>query len=352
MSDKLQQHIRLFNKDAANTNASIFGEHSGLLYWDEQDPVWYDVYSELKQNFWISQEITLGSDSRDWRSNMSDEEKTLYKRAISQLVLLDSVATAIDGEFAAYIKNPAVKATMSYIASQEAIHNESYTYIATTFMTKEEATEVFEIPKTDSLILGASELILNEFEKFLTIPTKRTMVRALVAMAALEGIRFTNGFTPFYLMNRNKKMMGTGQIISLINRDEIQHSYFQTLVVRQIMGELVSEGMTPKEEAEIANWIYDFFKKVVDAEKELSADLYNGYAGVDLDELNGYIEWRANLLLQNFGLEKIFNCKTNPMTWINAYDPVFINNSKTDFFEKRPVNYSKVTEDKNDWDSL
>lgn len=49
----LEKHIRLFNKDAANTNASIFGEHSGLLYWDEQDPVWYDVYSELKQNFWI-----------------------------------------------------------------------------------------------------------------------------------------------------------------------------------------------------------------------------------------------------------------------------------------------------------
>lgn len=53
MTEKLNKHIRLFNKDSENTNPSIFGDVSGLLYWDEQDPAWYEVYSELKQNFWI-----------------------------------------------------------------------------------------------------------------------------------------------------------------------------------------------------------------------------------------------------------------------------------------------------------
>lgn len=217
---KLNKHIRLFNKDSENTNESIFGEHSGLLYWDEQNPVWYDVYSELKQNFWIPQELSLGSDQRDWRDSMSQEEKELYKRGISQLVLLDSISTVIDGQFSAYIKNPAIKAVMAYIASQESIHNESYTYVATTFMSKEEATEVFQIPKTDEFILGSSELILDEFETFVSNPTPFNMARGLVAMAALEGIRFTNGFTPFYLLNRSKKMLGTGQIIALIQREQ------------------------------------------------------------------------------------------------------------------------------------
>lgn len=49
----LKKQIRAFNKDKSNTSPSIFGEVSGLLYWDEQLPVLYDVYSELKQNFWI-----------------------------------------------------------------------------------------------------------------------------------------------------------------------------------------------------------------------------------------------------------------------------------------------------------
>lgn len=218
---ELKKHIRLFNKNADNVSNSIFGDVSGLLYWDEQDPVWYEVYSELTQNFWIAKEVSLSTDTNDWIARMSDDEKTMYKRAISQLILLDSIATTIDGQFASYITNPAIKAIMSYIASQEAIHNESYTYIATTFMTKEEATEVFSIPKTDPLILGASEAILDKFAEFNENPTPKTLLLAMVAMAALEGIRFTNGFTPFYLLNRNKKMLGTGQIIQLIQRKQL-----------------------------------------------------------------------------------------------------------------------------------
>lgn len=345
----MEKHIRLFKKNAENTNNSIFGEHSGLLYWDEQDPVWYEVYSELKQNFWIAQEVSLATDATDWKSKMSEDEKTIYKRAISQLVLLDSIATVIDGEFSSYIQNPAIKAIMAYIASQESIHNESYTYIATTFMTKEEATEVFEIPKTDELILGASELILDEFENFLSNRTPFTMLKAIIAMAALEGIRFTNGFTPFYLFNRNKKMLGTGQIIQLIQRDETQHSYFQTQVARQIITEL---NLPDKELDDLTKWIYDFFEEVVKGEKDLAISLFKDMPSINMSELNGYIEWRANLLLQNLGLEKIFATKTNPMMWIKAFDSDNINNTKTDFFEKRVTNYSRPTNDKNDWDLL
>lgn len=339
----MEKHIRLFNKDASNTNASIFGEHSGLLYWDEQDPAWYDLYSVLTENFWIAKEVNLTSDITDWNSKMTEKEKELYKRGISQLVLLDSVATSIDGEFASYIRNPAVKAIMSYIASQEAIHNESYTYIATTFLTKEEAQEVFDRPKTDVLIQKATDLILDRFENFSKAPTKLNMVEALVAMAALEGIRFTNGFTPFYLLNRNKKMLGTGQIITLIQRDELQHSYFQTLVVRTILAELDST-LSEKEKTEIGLSTYEFFKEVVDAEKELAKDMYKDIDGVNVTEILTYIEWRANLLLQNLGLTKIFPTEENPMRWVMAFSPETINNTRTDFFEKRSVNYSKVAD--------
>lgn len=216
--NKLEKHIRLFNKDQKNTAKSIFEKSSGLLYWDEQDPTWYELFSNMTENFWISKEVNLTSDTTDWTSKLTKDEREMYKRAIGQLVLLDSISTNIDAQFAAYIKNPAIKAIMAYIASQESIHNESYTYIATTFMTKEEAEEVFNLPKTDELILGATDLILDEFDKFIQEPTKIQLVKALVAMAALEGIRFTNGFTAFYLLNREQKMLGTGQIISLIQR--------------------------------------------------------------------------------------------------------------------------------------
>lgn len=343
---KLKKHIRLFNKEAKNTG-KIFDEQSGLLYWDEHNPAFYEVYRELTGNFWIPQEVSLKTDSQDWNENMSEEDLELYKRGISQLVLLDSIATVIDGQFAAYIKNPAIKAIMSYVASQEAIHNESYTYIASTFMTKEETAEVFETPKTDKLILGASELILREFENFISDPTPTTLVRAMIAMANLEGVRFTNGFTPFYMFAREGKMQGTAQIIQFIQRDELQHSYFQTLVARQ----LVTEYPEINSE-EINEWVYDFFKEVVEGEKALASDMYKNHSTINMNDLHGYIEWRANLLLQNLGLTKIFETKINPLQWIKAYDPSMQNSFRDDFHEKRPNDYSRTSEDENSFDEL
>lgn len=125
--------------------------------------------------------------------------------------------------------------------------------------------------------------------------------------------------------------------------DELKHSYFQTLVVRQIMTEIDNE-LTREEKGDISDWIYEFFDKVVQGEIKLSKDLYKNISGINEKELIGYIEWRANILLQNLGLTKIFKCKVNPMRWIIAFDADHMNNTRTDFFEKRVVNYTKATD--------
>lgn len=131
------------------------------------------------------------------------------------------------------------------------------------------------------------------------------------------------------------------------DKDEIQHSYFQTLVARQIVTEYPEVNTS-----ETNQWIYDFFQEIVEKEKGLAIDMYGKYPGINMEELMGYIEWRANLLLQNLGLDRIFKTIVNPMMWINAYDPQNINGTRIDFFEARPTNYAKVDSDINGWDDL
>jgi ribonucleoside-diphosphate reductase beta chain len=58
------------------------------------------------------------------------------------------------------------------------------------------------------------------------------------------------------------------------------------------------------------------------------------------------------LILDNLGLDKIFSVKKNPMPWITAFDPDNLNNTKTDFFEGKDTNYTKTSEEANDWDEL
>lgn len=337
----------LFNPEAGNVS-KMFETHSGLLYWDEQLPAYYEVYRKLTGNFWIPQEVSLKTDISDWTNKMTDSQKELFKRGISQLVLLDSIASVFDAEIAAYIQNPAVKALINYISSQETIHNESYSYACTSIMTREEATEVFNAPKTDEKVISATNAILDSFDAFVSNKTPETAAKSLVAMAALEGIRFTNGFVPFYFLNRNNLMQGVGKIINFINRDEVQHSYAQLLTARDI----VTQYSDVIDEKDFAQFTYDLFTEVVQTEQELSRSMFEDFPEMDMVELEMYVEWRANMLLRNLGLEEIFPTKRNPMRWINVYDPENINSTKTDFFENKVDNYQKTDEEKNGWGEL
>lgn len=336
----------LFDPEKPNVT-NILEPCSGLLFWDEHPKVLYQQFRKLTSQFWVPQEISLQSDKVNWTNNLTPHQKEFFKRAISQLVLLDSLATVADGYMAHYIKSPAVRSLMFYISSQEAIHNESYTYTCTSFMTKEEADEVFQKPKKDPLVLKATQPILDAFEEFNNNPSPETLAFALAAMSGLEGIRFTNGFTPFYYLNRNDLMQGSGSIINLINRDESQHSYTQIAILRTLITQYSEIDME-----KLSARIYKLFKEIVAGEQELANSMYEGFKDIDLVEVHMYIEYRANMLLANMGLDKIFATKRNPMKWISVYDPENKNNQKTDFFEKRETNYSKTDVTKNRWDDL
>lgn len=337
----------LFDPTKPNVD-KMLEPHSGLLYWDEQLTVYYEQYKKLTGQFWIPNEVSLQSDLKDWNHKMNDNQKELFRRGISQLVLLDTLATVVDGYMAKYIQNPAIRTLLLYISSQESIHNESYTYVCTSFMTKNEADSVFIKPKEDPAVLTATQPILDAFDEFMNNPSPQTLAYSLAAMAALEGIRFTNGFTPFYYLNRNHLMQGTGSIINLINRDEAQHSYTQIAIMR----DLITQYSDEIDKMELEEKVYELFRNVVEGEQSLVSSMYSKFDDIDLVEVHMYIEWRANMLLANMGLNKIFETTMNPMKWISVFDPENKNNQKTDFFEKRETNYTKTDVAKNRWDDL
>src|SRR5699024_2411173 len=124
-------------------------------------------------------------------------------------------------------------------------------------------------------------------------------LKAQVANAALEGVSFTNGFTPFYFFMRNGKMFGSGSVIQYIQQDEIQHAYFQSIVVRDVMTQYPEENTE-----EFANWTYNFLKDLVEFEKDFTVDMYENIEMIDIYEVQEFIEFRANQLLDGLGLTK------------------------------------------------
>ncbi|MGG1916012.1 ribonucleotide-diphosphate reductase subunit beta [Priestia megaterium] len=345
---QLTKQVRVFDETLPNSAPRIFDEVSGILFWDDiTNQRYYDIIKEMREKFWIPDEVSMNQDVQHWHSVMSEDEIELFKNAIGVLAVLDSIATFFDKVAADFIRDSAIKACMAFIAGMESIHNESYTYNLSSFVSKEEAKEVFERPKNNEFMIRRNKMMMELFDEFLVKRDIESFLKGLVAMAGLEGVCFVNGFTPFYHFNRNNKMFGTGTIIQYIQRDEVMHSYFQTVVVRDILTQY-PEHNTP----EFAQFVYDFFEELVELEQEFCEDLYKNTPDIDIEEVKDYVGFRANLILDNLGLDKIFPAKKNPMPWITAFDPANLNNTKRDFFEDKEVNYVKTSEEANDWDDL
>ena len=54
------------------------------------------------------------------------------------------------------------------------------------------------------------------------------------------------------------------------------------------------------------DWVYEHFQKSVDLEIEWSHYVLNDVEGIDLEEMEGFIKYRANKMLRMMGLSEIY----------------------------------------------
>jgi len=155
-----------------------------------------------------------------------------------------------------------------------------------------------------------------------------------------------SGFAFFYNLARHNKMVGTSTMISYINRDELEHGRFISELFRATLAE------NPEYNNEkMISFVYDSFKDSVALEIEWSQYVLRDVEGIDLEEMAGYVKYRANKMLRMMGLEELYpEYVENPMKWIRAYADNF-DNTKTDFFEQKSRTYTK-TSDLNGFDDL
>src|SRR5699024_2057089 len=145
---------------------------------------------------------------------------------------------------------------------------------------------------------------------------------------------------------RHNKMVATSTMISFLNRDELQHARF----ISELFRATLADNPEYNNEAFI-EWVYALYRHNVELENEWAPYVLSDDQGIDMDDMIGYIKYRANKMLRMMGLSEIYPEHTeNPMKWIRAYVDNF-DGVKTDFFEQKSRQYTK-TSDLNGFDDL
>ncbi|MGG0645076.1 ribonucleotide-diphosphate reductase subunit beta [Sporosarcina gallistercoris] len=339
--------VNVLNPANPNKATAIFGgEASGILNWNNlAHPHFYTLRQRIRSLFWTANEVDMTQDVKQF-ANLSKAEQDAFLKIIGLLATLDGPQTVVAMKIADFATDPSVKSIMATIADQESEHNHSYAYVLSSVTTYDKQVESFEMGRTDDVLMKRNERIVEIYNEFATNPTIETVLKAMVYTTLLEGLFFYSGFAFFYNLARHQKMVGTSTMISYINRDELQHGKAISDIFRAALAENPDYNTE-----EFTEWIYDQFRYSVEQETIWSRYVLADIEGIDLDEMDGYVKYRANKMLRMLGLSEIYpEFIDNPMKWIRAYTDNF-DGTKTDFFEQTSRQYVK-TSDLNGFDDL
>ena len=331
-----------------NKSTGIFnGRSSGILNWNDiAYPHWHKMYKRLLGNYWQADDINMSNDIKQFAS-LSQSEQDAYLKIIGLLATLDAPQTRTALLLSLYASDPSVQSIMAVIAQQEAVHNESYSYVLSSIVSLDQQNKAFEFGRMDETLLKRNKNIAKYYNDFVENPTTENILKTLTYTTLLEGLFFYSGFAYFYNLARYNKMVGTSTMISYINRDELEHGRF----ISELFRATLSENPELNNE-ELIEWVYKQFKESVELEIEWSEYVLADIEGIELEEMHGYIKYRANKMLRLIGLEEIYpEYVENPMKWIRAYADN-IDGTKTDFFEQKSRQYVKVNAIDNGFDDL
>lgn len=339
--------VKVLNPAKPNKATAIFGgESSGILNWNDlAHPHFYTLRQQIRALFWTANEVDMTQDVKQF-SALTEREQDAFLKVVGLLATLDGPQTDIAAKLADYTTDPSVKSIMATIADQESEHNHSYAYVLSSVTTLDKQIESFEMGRSDEVLMKRNERIVEVYNNFAENPTIDSALKAMVYTTLLEGLFFYSGFAFFYNLARNQKMVGTSTMISYINRDELQHGKAMSDIFRAALAENPTYNTD-----EFTEWIYDQYRHSVEQEIIWSEYVLADIEGIDLEEMEGYIKYRANKMLRMLGLSEIYPEFTdNPMRWIRAYVDSF-DDTKTDFFEQASRQYVK-TSDLNGFDDL
>lgn len=339
MQELLLERAKTLEPRNPNKSTGVFGgESSGILNWNDiAYPHWYNMYKRLVGNYWQADEVDMTSDVKQFPS-LTEQEKDAYLKIIGLLSTLDAPQTRTALLLSLYATDPSVQSIMAVIAQQEAVHNESYSYVLSSVVSLSEQNESFELGRKDPILLERNDKIMKQYNLFVEEPTIENILKVMVYTALLEGMFFYSGFAFFYNMARHNKMVGTSTMVSYINRDELEHGRFISELFRATLGENPEHN-----NKEFIDWVYASVKESVELEIEWSTYVLAEVEGIDLEEMSGYVKYRANKMLRMMGLSEVYpDHVENPMKWIRAYVDNF-DGTKTDFFEQKSRQYTKTS---------
>jgi ribonucleoside-diphosphate reductase beta chain len=302
--------------------------------WNDIDNDLYKVFWDQNvRQFWVDEEIPVSDDKQDWYTDtLTSDEKDIYEKVLAALTLLDTEQGGVGmPSIILNIDNLHAKAIFSFMGMMEQMHAKSYSTIFSTLSSSERIDELFEWAETNELLQKKVSIIENYYND---IQDGATLYRALTASVMLETYLFYSGFYYPLWWAGHGKLIKSGEIISLIVRDESVHGVFTGLMAQEELKKLPET-----QQVELKKDVYNLLLELHAIEKLYTKELY-GKIKLE-DEVMTYVEYNADKALMNLGLDPYFNIVEEDVNSI-VINGINTETKNHDFFSTKGNGYIKT----------
>ena len=283
----------------------------------------WGLYKKAQMSNWTAEEIDFSKDMDDWES-LSVNEQHFIKTILAFFAASDGIVFEnINLNFASEVQISEARSFYAYQQHNEMVHGETYSLLLDKYIRDLTEKELlFRAIETIPCIKKKADWAIQWFDP------DRLFAERLIAFACVEGIFFSGSFCAIFWLKKRSLLPGLSFSNELISRDEGLHLEFAVELFHLLKWK-------PK-----STTIIEIIKSAVEIEKEFILEaLPCKLIGMDSEKMSQYIEFVADRILKQLGVQPIWNAK-NPFDFMEnlALD------GKTNFFEKRVGDYSKFAD--------
>lgn len=290
----------------------------------------YEAWLLQQRIHWLPEEVPLSDDVKDWKKNLSPEEKNLLTQIFRFFTQADiEVNNCYMKHYSRIFQPTEVQMMLAAFSNMETVHIAAYSHLLDTIgMPEVEYTAFMKYKEMADKYDYMQQFGVDNNEDIAT-----TMA---VFGAFTEGLQLFASFAILLNFPRFGKMKGMGQIVTWSVRDETLH----TMSIIRLFKTFCEENPEVWTD-ELRSRLYVACNTIVTHE-DAFIDLAFGMGdieGLKANEVKEYIRYIADRRLAQLGLQPMYQIERNPLPWL---DDLLNGVEHTNFFENRVTEYTRA----------
>ena len=298
---------------------------------------WTEKFIEAMHNgFWTDKEFNFQSDVQDFKVHMSDKERDMVTRSLSAIAQIEVAVKTFWANVGQNLPHPSITDLGYVMANVEVIHNNAYERLIDIL----DMEDIFEENLKLDIIQNRVKYLRKYLKKHYKDAKKQYVYSLVLFTLYVENVSLFSQFYTINYFNRFKNQLkDVAQQVAYTSKEEMLHAMVGVKlinVIREEHPELFDEELIERIRSECV----EAFK----AESKIIEWSVNGYQSENLSSpiMHNFIKNRLNDSLTQIGIEPVFDdIDKELLAKTEWFDEDVLGNTATDFFFKRPTEYSK-----------